>query len=114
MCLSVFIVDFHKLDRGELLEVQVDQIGDVEVLAFGGANAFEIHAGNAVLHFQFGVTGEAVVDADPAVGGALGCAGSFEVFIQHRCIHCIRPDITYSRHFNGRRIGIVTGAVCEI
>lgn len=100
--MSIFIVDFHELDRGELLEVQVDQVGNIEVFAFGSTHAFEIDVGNAIRHFQFAIAGEAIIDRDPAVGIFLGSAGSFEIFIKRCFKQSIGGCVTHTYYFNRR------------
>ena len=102
MRLSIFIVDFHELDRRELLEIQVDQVGDVEVFAFGGTYTFEINVGNAIRHFQFAIASEAIIDRDPTKGSSLGCTRTFEIFIQRCFEQSIGGRVTYTCDFNRR------------
>ncbi|MCK7519367.1 MAG: hypothetical protein MZV64_17390 [Ignavibacteriales bacterium] len=111
---AILVVDLHKLDLGELLEVQPDQVGDVEVPAFGEAGAGQVDASNAIIHFQFAVAGKAVIDRDPTVGEAFGRAGTLEVFVQHGGVYRVRADVARSRHFNRGCVGVVTSTAGKI
>jgi hypothetical protein len=43
----------------------------------------QIDAGNAIRNVDLAIAGKPVIDADPAIGIALGGARAFEVFIQN-------------------------------
>ena len=60
--LSVLVIDLHELDFRELFEGQAQQVGDIEIPAFGCAGACQIDMGNAVFDLEPVITGEAVVE----------------------------------------------------
>lgn len=105
--MSIFIIDLHELNIIELFEIQCKQISNVEVLALRGAHAFEIDVRNTVVYFQFAVACKAVVDADPAVGVFLCCAGTFEECIESGFIHNIGFCPTYACALDRRRVQVV-------
>ena len=102
MSLPVLIVDLDEPNFGELLEIQIDEVGNVEVPAFGQTHAFEIHMGDPILQFKFTVACESVIDRDPAVGVFFRRAGTFEVFIQNRANDIIGTRPADSGRFKWR------------
>ena len=81
MRLPVLIVNLDELNLVELLEIQPEEIGDVEIPAFGGTYTSEINIRHAIHYFQSAVACEAVVDTDPAEGSSFRRAGTFEIFV---------------------------------
>jgi len=65
--LSVLIVDFHEFDLGELFEIQVEQVGNIEILAFGCTDSLEIHVRDLIVYFKPAITCETVIHSDPSV-----------------------------------------------
>ena len=80
--MPILIVDLHELNIVELFEIQPEQIGDVEIPAFGGTYTSEINFRHAIHYFQSAVACEAVVDTDPAEGSSFRRAGTFEIFVE--------------------------------
>ena len=64
--MAILVVDLYKPDLWELLEIQIDQIGDVKVPAIGRTDACEKDMRDAITDFQPAITRKAIVDRDPA------------------------------------------------
>ena len=79
---SILVINFHKLNIVELLEVQGDQIGDIEVSPIGHAGAFEEDMRDAITDFQPAVACKSVIERDPAKGESFCRARTFEIFIE--------------------------------
>ncbi len=90
------IINLHKLYFRELLEIQIEQVGNIEVPAFGGADALEVDVRDAIDYFQFGVASEAVINGDPSIIVSLGRARTFEVFIERAFKQCIGACIAHT------------------
>ena len=80
--MSVFIIYLDGSHFGELLEIEVDEICNIEIPAFRCTYAFEVNMCNAVTYFQVIVTCETVIDTNPAVLIFFCCARTFEKFIE--------------------------------
>jgi len=102
------------LNRAKLFEVQPEQVGNVEVLAFGGAYTFEVDIRNTIRYFQLAITCEAVIDTDPAEGVSFSGTGTFEIFIERGFQQCIGWSIAHTRHFDGRQIRVITDAARKV
>ena len=66
--LPIFIINLHESNFGELFEIRHEQICDGEVSAFGRAATLEEDMGDAIPNLQPAVTGESVIERDPAEG----------------------------------------------
>ena len=65
---SIFVVNLHKLNIVELLEIQHDQIRDIEITSIRCACSFEEDMRDAITDLQPAVTCESIIERDPAKG----------------------------------------------
>lgn len=65
---SILVINFHKLNIVELLEIQGDQVRDVEISPIWSTCAFEEDMRDAVTDIQPAVACESVIERDPAKG----------------------------------------------
>lgn len=82
LCLSVLVVDLHRLNLRELLEIQPNQIGDIKVLAFRSTHAGQVDVGNAIRDFQAAIACKSVIDTDPAIDEAFSGTWTLEKFVE--------------------------------
>ena len=87
--MTVLVIYLHILDLRELFEIQIDQVDDVEVLAFGGTCTCQVNVRDAIVYFQIAVAGKAVIDSDPAIGIPFGRTWTFEELIERGFINYI-------------------------
>lgn len=80
--MSILIINLYELDLGKLFEIRADEIGNIEVSAFGSAGTCEINVRDAICNFQFAIASESVVDRDPAVCKSFRGTRTLKVFVQ--------------------------------
>ncbi len=68
LCCPIFIINFHKLDLRELLEIVGEQVRDGVCGASTVTCPFEVEMGNTINNFKLAVACEAIRQVDPAVG----------------------------------------------
>ena len=112
--LSVLIKDLYKLNIRELFEIKADEVGNIEVFAFGSAYTRQIDVSNAVCDLELAITSESVIHADPTVIIALRRTGTFEEFVECRLRQHIAVRPALACHFDGRQVIFVTKLVCKI
>ena len=98
----IFIINLHKLNFGELFECRHQQIRDCEIPAFQSAVANKINARDSIGNLQFAVTGESVIEGNPAIDKTLRGAGTFEVFVERGLRQHARGRPAHAIHFEGR------------
>lgn len=110
----MLIVNFYKLNFGELLEVQHNQIRDSEIASFGCAGSFQEDVRDTITDFKSAVAGESVIESDPAELESFGGAGTFEVFIQDGLRKHVGTRPALTGHDEGRQVIFITELVDQI
>ena len=114
MRLSVLVIDLDGSDLRELLEIQTEQIGDIELLAFRRASACQINICHTIIDLQPAVTGESVIDADPAVKITLGGTRSLKVFVESALRLHIAANPAFAGYFDRRQACFITHLVRKV
>ena len=110
----ILVIDLHKLDFGELLEVQGNQIGDGEIAPIRRAGAGKEYMRDTIAKFESAVAGESIIESNPAKLESFGGAGTFEVFIQDGLWKHVGTRPTVTGYDEGRQVVFITELVHQI
>ncbi len=106
--MPILIVNLDRLNLRELFKIEIEQVGNVEVIAIRHAHALEINTCDAIVQLKFTITSKAVVESNPTIGVSFCKAGTFEIFIEQRRIHAVATHIAESDSFKGRQVIFIT------